>query len=46
MKTPETMTRQELIAYAQALQSMIGNLQKQLTKALEAVADAHRRDKS
>ena len=41
MKTPETMTRAELIAYAGDLKKMIGGLQTQLTKALEAVAAQH-----
>lgn len=40
MKSPETMTRAELIAYAHDLKRMVAGLQKQLTKALEAVADA------
>lgn len=43
MKTPETMTRAELIAYATALQGMIASLQKQLTKALEAVVQERQR---
>jgi len=41
MKTPETMTREELVAYSHHLKNMIRGLQAQLTKALEAVAAKH-----
>lgn len=40
MKTPETMSRAELVAYANDLKRMIRGLQVQLTKALEVVAEA------
>ena len=42
MKTPETMTRAELVAYCRDLKQMIHGLQVQLTKALEAVVDTRR----
>lgn len=43
MKDPHKMTHPELVEYVNHLKSMIGNLQGQLTKALAAVADAHRK---
>ncbi len=45
MKTPETMTRDELVEYANHLKKMIHGLQVQLTKALEVVAEERSRPK-
>ena len=43
MKDTTHMTREELVEYTKHLKSMIGNLQGQLAKALDAVAEAHRK---
>jgi len=42
MKTPESMTRGELLEYVSSLKKMIHTLQVTLTKALEAVAEERR----
>ena len=43
MKSTKTMTREELEQYSADLKKMIHGLQVQLTKALEAVAEAHQK---
>ncbi len=43
MKTPENMTRDELVKYANDLKCMIRNLQSQLSKALEAMVEERKK---
>jgi hypothetical protein len=42
MKIPETMTRENLIAYAYDMKRMVAGLQKQLAAALDEVARLHK----